>query len=252
MLASTTGQDRGLPSAAAPPTQISGETIAERRLEFDHILRHALPRFRRMAKHVLRNAEDAEDAVQDAMLSALKNIARFEGRAKMSTWRMTIVTNAIRKRQRYRHRWQMHSLDHNPNHDHGNDEQWTPRDLLVDPTPSPEQAAVQSELHDLVVKLIAALPASQRAALGFRQRDDFSIRNAAEALGVPEGTVKARLARGRAKLIERFQKATGTAKAQSSACNAKEKRRALNSGARRKSDDRVGRLPVVAFGEQGG
>jgi RNA polymerase sigma-70 factor (ECF subfamily) len=49
-----------------------------------------------MAMRWLRNPEDAEDAVQDAMLSAFKHIARFDGRAQMLTWLTAIVINAVR------------------------------------------------------------------------------------------------------------------------------------------------------------
>jgi len=198
-------EDRDLPSsvAAGDTRRVSGEASPERLREFENILSHGLPRLRRMAMRWLRNPEDAEDAVQDALLSAFKNIARFEGRAQMSTWLMAIVTNALRMRLRRRPRHQILSLDEGPS-----DSQWTPGELLVDPGPTPEQSFEQCELREIVAKLICKLPASQRAALRLRQRDDFSIRSAAETLGVPVGTVKARLARGRAKLMERFHKAT--------------------------------------------
>jgi hypothetical protein len=77
----------------------------------------------------------------------------------------------------------------------------------VDPRPTPEQSFEQWELREIVANLICTLPASQRAALRLRQRD-VSIRSAAETLGLPVGTVKARLTRGRAKLIAKFRKAT--------------------------------------------
>jgi RNA polymerase sigma-70 factor (ECF subfamily) len=198
-------EDRDLPSsvAAGDAREVSGEASPERLREFENILSNGLPRLRRMAMRWLRNPEDAEDAVQDALLSAFRNIARFEGRAQMSTWLMAIVTNALRMRLRRRPRHQILSLNEDPT-----DNQWTPADLLVDPRPTPEQSFEQNELREIVTRLICTLPPSQRAALHLRRRDDFSIRNAAETLGLPIGTVKARLARGRAKLIERFRKAT--------------------------------------------
>jgi RNA polymerase sigma-70 factor (ECF subfamily) len=203
MLATIVAQEsRDLPPsvAAGGTRKASGEASPERRREFESILSHGLPRLRRMAMRWLRNPEDAEDAVQDALLSAFKNIARFEGRAQMSTWLMAIVTNALRMRLRRGPRHQMLSLNEGPS-----DSQWTLAELLVDPRPTPEQSFEQCELHEIVTKLICTLPASQRAALRLRQRD-FSIRSAAETLGLPVGTVKARLTRGRAKLIERFER----------------------------------------------
>jgi RNA polymerase sigma-70 factor, ECF subfamily len=240
-------KDRDLPSsvAAGDTRKVSGEASPERRREFEDILSHRLPRLRRMAMRWLRNPEDAEDGVQDALLSAFKNIARFEGRAQMSTWLMAIVTNALRMRLRRRPRHQILSLNEGPN-----DSQWTPAKLLVDPRPTPEQSFEQYELREIVTKLICKLPASQRAALRLRRRDDFSIRSAAETLGLPVGTVKARLARGRAKLIERFRKATRVPKGGISCPDPKARRKA--SGKPRDRAKGLRLLPTTVFSEQGG
>jgi RNA polymerase sigma-70 factor (ECF subfamily) len=157
-----------------------------------------------MATRWLRNPEDAEDAVQDAMLSAFKHIAAFDGRAQLSTWVMAIVINAVRMKLRRRPRCHIVSLDQMPE-----DGQWAISELIADLRPTPEQTLEQCELRELVTKLTGSLPLSQRTALRLRQRDGLSIRMAAEALGVPEGTLKAQIARGRAKLIQRFHEAAG-------------------------------------------
>jgi RNA polymerase sigma-70 factor (ECF subfamily) len=150
----------------------------------------------------LRNYEDAEDAVQDAMLSAFKNIARFRGHAQMSTWVGAIVINAVRMQLRRRPRYQMASIEQC-----FEDGRPSPAELLADPRPNPEKALERSEWRELAIRLTAGLSPTQRAALQLRQEDDFSTRNAAAKLGVPEGTLKAQLARGRAKLKKRFQMA---------------------------------------------
>jgi RNA polymerase sigma factor (sigma-70 family) len=67
----------------------------------DVISSHSL-RFRRLALRYLGNAADAEDAVQDALLSALTHVDKFKGRAKMSTWLTTIVIDSARMRLRRR------------------------------------------------------------------------------------------------------------------------------------------------------
>src|SRR5215470_19051310 len=81
----------------------------ERRMEFDGLLDHLLPRFRRMALRWLRNPDDAEDAVQDAMLSALRHLDQFDGRSQMSTWLTSILRNAVLMQIRRRPRSQMAS-----------------------------------------------------------------------------------------------------------------------------------------------
>src|SRR5258705_6815643 len=157
----------------------------ERQQEFESLLPHAIPRFRRMAMRWLRNPEDAEDAVQDAMLSAFRHIAAFDGRARLSTWVMAIVINAVRMQLRRRPRCHFVSLDHAPE-----EGQWGISEVLADPRPTPEQTVAHSELRDLAARLTCGLPDAQRAAIRLRQRDGLSIREAAETLGVPEGTLK--------------------------------------------------------------
>ncbi len=191
---------------------VAQEATPERLQEFDNIVSRGLPRFRRIAMRWLGNHEDAEDAVQDAMLSAFKHIADFEGRAQMSTWLTAVVINAVRMQIRRRPRNQMMSLDRCPKED----ESTTFAELLVDPTPTPEQTLEQRQFREIVTKLAGGLPRSQRAAQLLRLKNGFSIKDTAEILGVSVGTVKAQLARGRAKLIDRFHKVTRTPKIEAS------------------------------------
>src|ERR1700683_4482250 len=69
----------------------------------DVVSRH-LPSFYRRAYRYLKNAHDAEDAVQDALLSAYKHLDQFKGSAKMTTWLTTIVTNSALTQLRRRPR----------------------------------------------------------------------------------------------------------------------------------------------------
>ena len=190
-----------------PPMAVAGgqerriQVSPERRLEFEDVLSRNLPGFQRVAMRWLRNPEDAEDAVQDAMLSAFKNIARFEGRAQMATWVMAIVINAARAQLRRRLRHTLLPLDQPTQ-----DGQFTILDLVADQRPTPEQTLEKYELLRLVIKLTGDLPPSQRVAMELRQTDDgLSVREAAEVLGVPVGTLKAQFARGRATLRKQLR-----------------------------------------------
>src|SRR5579863_10428221 len=79
--------------------------------EMNDVLARCLPSFQRKAYRYLGNAADAEDAVQDALLSAYKHIDQFRGDAQISTWLTAIVSNAARMQLRKRPR-QIHvSLD---------------------------------------------------------------------------------------------------------------------------------------------
>ncbi len=200
-------QDHSLPPVAVDGREESRTHVGpDRRLEFEDVLSSHLPHFQRMAMRRLRNPEDAEDAVQNAMLSAFKHISHFEGRAKMSTWLMAIVFNAVRMELRRRARRKLLPLDE-PTHDG----QRAISDLIADQRPTPEQALEGCEVLRLVIKLTRSLPPSQRVAIELRQRDDaLSVRDAAEVLGVPVGTLKAQLARGRVTLRQQLRWSNST------------------------------------------
>jgi RNA polymerase sigma factor (sigma-70 family) len=145
---------------------------------------------------------NAEDVIQDAMVSAFTHIAQFDGRAKLSTWLSAIVINAVRMQMRRRRRQgPMFSLDYAPN-----ESQLPISELLADPRPTPEKILERLELYALIIKLTRGLAPSQRTALRLYQQNGHSIKKLAKNLGVPQGTMKANLARGRAKLAERFHK----------------------------------------------
>jgi RNA polymerase sigma-70 factor, ECF subfamily len=167
----------------------------------------------------------------------------------MSTWVTAVVINAVRMQIRRRPRGQMLSLDRSPKGD-----QSTPfSELLVDPRPTPEQTLEQQQLRQIVTSLSSRLPPSQRAALSLRQQDGLSIRETAEMLGVPVGTVEAQFARGRAKLIERFHKTTGRHRIEAWGSGSKTRRKAASCGRRGDGARGTACLPIPAvLSQQGG
>lgn len=214
-------------------------------MEFEDLATRLLPRFRRLAMRLLRNTEDAEDAVQEALLSAFKNIARFEGRAQMSTWLTTIIVNAARMKLRRRPRCHMVLLEEGPE-----ERGWTISHVLVDDRPTPEESVERGQLSKLVTKLIGGLPDSQRSVLRLRC-DDLSLGEAAEILGMPVGTVKARLARGRTKLMERFHKATSATRSRMLGPDPKARSKPRSSE-RDNRDKTVGHTSNPVLKERGG
>ena len=80
-------------------------------LEMQDVLARRLPSFYRSAYRLLRNAADAEDAVQDALFTAYKHLDQFRGQAQMSTWLTAIVCNSARMHLRKRPRHIHISLD---------------------------------------------------------------------------------------------------------------------------------------------
>jgi len=219
---------------------------SQRWREFDDILGHAIPHFRKMAMRRLGNPEDAEDAVQDAMLSAFRHLAQFDGRAKMSTWLTAIVLNAVRMQIRARSRARLMSLDSTTT-----ESKPAISELLVDPRPSPEKTLEQSELRRILTRLTGSLPSAQGVAVRLRHQHDFSIKEAAKALRVPEGTLKAQLARGRAKLAERFHRVTGKPKSRASGFASRASRR-VSSPAYQHARTQLAQLPAAVFAQPGG
>jgi RNA polymerase sigma-70 factor, ECF subfamily len=162
-----------------------------------------LPLLHRTAYRYLDNPADAEDAVQDALLSAYKHLDQFRGQAQMSTWLVAIVTNCARMQLRRRPR-QIHvSLSAQL----GDEPGYTVSERLVDCAPSPEEEYRKAELHERLMQFTDELSPALRKTFQLRHLDNLTTSEAAKILGVPHGTVKARVARARAKLARLVRRA---------------------------------------------
>lgn len=165
------------------------------------VLSRSWASFRRIAFRYLGNAADAEDAVQDALVSAFEHLDQFRGQAKMSTWLSAIVVNAARMQLRRRLRYTHVAID-DENREHGSEPFI---DQLSDYGPSPEELCRKSELARKVARSARKLSPPLRKVFQLRELDGLSIRETAALLGVAEGTVKARLARARGKLRQQMR-----------------------------------------------
>lgn len=168
--------------------------VGESAQELDCVVSRYLPMFYRRALRFLGNAADAEDAVQDALLSAYRHLEQFRGQAQLSTWLMTIVTNVARMHLRRRHRGYF-SLDQEPG-----EEGLTFSERLADSKPSPEDFCSTAEARNRLVEGVRRLSPKLRRAFQLRDIDGLTTKEAAHVLGIPQGTVKAQLARARAQL----------------------------------------------------
>jgi len=166
----------------------------------DLINSHSL-RFRRIALGHLRNAADAEDAVQDALLSALKHVDQFKGEAKMSTWLTAIVINSARMKLRRRPPQMQVALD-----EPCGEQSLPPADMVSDTRPSPEEVYRKRQIAETLAHATLRLSPVLLTTFRLRDVDGLSIRETAQFLGVPTGTVKARLARARRRLRQVIQK----------------------------------------------
>ena len=171
--------------------------------ELHDVLAGRLPSLHRSAYRLLGNTADAEDAVQDALLSACKHLDQFRGESQISTWLTAIVFNSARMRLRHRRRHVHVSLDEQI----GEDQQYSVSDRLAGPGPNPEEKYRNCELTGYMTQLMTHLSPTLRRTFQLRDMDGLSIRETAEILGIPAGTVKAQLARARKKLKRLIQRA---------------------------------------------
>jgi RNA polymerase sigma-70 factor (ECF subfamily) len=154
--------------------------VAGDRYAFAELFHRHHRKLRRLAARTSRCPEDAADALQDAMLAAHRSAGSFRRDAAVSSWLHRIVLNACLDRLRRNHAQPAAALDEN----------FCP---IADRTAQVETAIV-------VRHALMRLPAVQRAAVVAVDMQGLSIAETARSLGVPEGTVKSRCARGRARL----------------------------------------------------
>jgi RNA polymerase sigma-70 factor (ECF subfamily) len=185
--------------------QLEPRAYEEQSRELQDSVLRSLPSFRRNAFRYLSNVADAEDAVQDALLSAYKHLDQFRGQAKMSTWLTAIVANCARMQLRKRPRAIHLSLDEPI----GDEQELSLSEVIADHATNPEDECVQSELRSRLMHFVEQLSPSLRTAYQLRELDGLSISETAQILGLAEGTIKAQLARARAKLTKLMRRALG-------------------------------------------
>jgi RNA polymerase sigma-70 factor (ECF subfamily) len=155
---------------------------------FGLLFRRHKDRLWAVALRIACDPDDAADALQEAMISAFRRAGTFRGESEVTTWLHRIVVNAsldlLRRRAARSVSW---SGD--------------PDDLPVpEPRPGVDSAASTDSRLD-VDAAMRTLPPPQRAALVLVDMLGYSVADASAVLGVSEGTVKSRCARGRAKLL---------------------------------------------------
>jgi RNA polymerase sigma-70 factor, ECF subfamily len=161
----------------------------------DRLLHRHFDRIHAVCRRIAGSSRDADDAAQEAMIRIVRGLDRFDGRASFSTWSYRIATNAaldeLRKRSR---RPQLHVV----RDDDGGSGTADPVDELA-------ERRVESVVDRIAIDAaLAELPEEFRVPVVMRDIGDLDYAEIAEALSVPLGTVKSRIARGRRMLLERL------------------------------------------------
>jgi RNA polymerase sigma-70 factor (ECF subfamily) len=163
---------------------------------FEELIRRHSGRVFGTVAGIVGNLDDAQDATQDVFLKAFENIARFEGRAKLSTWLISIAINTGTEMLRHRkHTEPLGAFD--------DDEDFRPRQVQQW-TDDPEQIFTAGQRNELVRDGILRLPEKYRVALILRDISQLSSEEAAAALEIGVPALKARVLRGRLMLRERL------------------------------------------------
>lgn len=156
-----------------------GDRSATERLLADHY-----DRVWKVCRRILGNDADAADATQEAMIAIVKGIGRFDGRSSFATWVYRVASNAALDEARRRGRRAL------------------PSDELPDAGQPGRESAVVDRMT--VDGALAELPEEFRAAVVLRDLADLDYAEIAEVLSIPPGTVRSRIARGRAHLANRL------------------------------------------------
>ncbi len=184
------------PTAVSPASRdaaLIARILAGERELFHELVRPYEKSIYFAAFSILQNQQDAEDAAQEAVLKALKNLPGFRAESKFSTWLIAIVINEARARLRHDRVLKFESVDQPAEDEDGS---FTPA-VISDWREVPLQALERKELREMLQKAIAELPEIYREVLLLRDVEDMNIADTAKALGVSEGVIKTRLLRAR-------------------------------------------------------
>jgi RNA polymerase sigma-70 factor, ECF subfamily len=154
-----------------------------------------------LALGVMGNPEDAEDALQDGLLSAFRSLKSFEGRSQFSTWLTRIVINAALMRRRRLAARPTTAVAEPLSRD-----EIPIRERLVSKGPTPEQLFSRLEIREMIKDHIDELSPALRTVFVLRIVREYRTTEAARILSVPVNTVKARLWRARHQLARRLSR----------------------------------------------
>ena len=194
-------QPKAMPAEVSPletPVQQQTEQqLIQRVRDGEHELFYELiqPYERRLyaaAFAILRNEADAEDAAQEAVLKAFKNLRQFRAEAKFSTWLIQITINEARMHRRKEHTGRIEPIDDRKEEDGP----YTPRDF-ADWREIPSETLERKEVREKLAEALASLGQIYREVFVLRDMEQLSIEETAKALGISTAAVKTRLLRAR-------------------------------------------------------
>jgi RNA polymerase sigma-70 factor (ECF subfamily) len=181
------------PDAVYPEGDVITAAQGGDRAALDQLLAAARPRMVALALRVLGDVDEAEDAVQEAMVKVWRNVGRFEGRASLNTWLHRIAVNAALDRIRRR------SAVSTPARLDADEERSAREEAVVDETP--EQSYARAQVGVVVQRALRRLSPIHGEAIRLCDIDGESYATIATVTDCPVGTVMSRLYHARRKLV---------------------------------------------------
>jgi RNA polymerase sigma-70 factor, ECF subfamily len=168
------------------------------------IVRRHNQRLYRVARAIVRDDTEAEDVMQEAYLSAFRNLGRFRADASLATWLTRIVVNrALGHVRRQAVMMPLDAVD---------DVRWVDDIAMHRASESdPERAAARSQVRDLLERAIDSLPEPFRVVFVLRMVEQLSVEETASSLGLREETVKTRLHRAKKLMRAQLEAKLGSA-----------------------------------------
>jgi RNA polymerase sigma-70 factor (ECF subfamily) len=163
---------------------------------FEFLMRRYNRRLYRLARASLRDDSEAKDALQEAYLNAYRAIGSFRGDAALSTWLSRLVLNecAVRQRRSARRRDIIPLVSA--------DTSRTETERVADVAEGPDRAAARTQMRAILESKLGELPEALRVVFVLRSVEELSVAEAAEALGIPQETVRMRHFRAKGMLRE--------------------------------------------------
>jgi RNA polymerase sigma-70 factor (ECF subfamily) len=194
-------------SGAADDTALVARIGQRDQGAFESLMRRYNARLFRVARAILKDDQEAEDALQDAYLDAYRNLSHFRGESQLGTWLVRIVANRALMRLRRRKRDNaVVSIDEGRGRAGDG-----PREYPDKMSESPPAAALRAEVRRLLERRIDELPVAFRTVFVLREVEELSGEETAECLGIPASTVRTRLFRARALLRDALARDIDTA-----------------------------------------
>jgi RNA polymerase sigma-70 factor (ECF subfamily) len=168
---------------------------------FETLMRRHNGKLFRVARAIVRDDAEAEDALQDAYLDAYKRIGEFRGDAQLSTWLTRIVINQSLMRLRRQKRERV-VVPFRSGRERGGERGPLESELPDATAESPTDATMRAEARRMLERKIDELPIAFRTVFVMREVEDLSVEETAACLSIPAATVRTRLFRARALLRE--------------------------------------------------